>query len=253
MLAGSDHQVAVRIAEEAGRLLLDIRAGLDQPGADPRRVGDEGDQRANQLILGRLAEWRPDDQVLSEESPDHPARLSAERVWIIDPLDGTHEFSEAGRTDWAVHVALTEGGIPTAGAVALPARSQMFTTDPPPPPPPAWSGAVRVAVSRTRPPRVAAVVHEKLGGELVAIGSAGAKTMAVVTGEVDVYLHAGGQHEWDSCAPVAVALAAGLHVSRLFGDTLRYNQPRPWLPDLLVCRPELAQPVLDAVAGERAR
>jgi 3'(2'), 5'-bisphosphate nucleotidase len=245
MPAASDHELAGRVAEEAGRLLLDIRTGL--AGGDPRTVGDEGDRRANELILGRLAEWRPDDKVLSEESPDDPARVAAERVWIIDPLDGTREFSEAGRTDWAVHVALTVAGTPVAGAVALPARSTVFITDPPPPPPPPWDGRMRIAVSRTRPPSVATHLQQRLGAELVAIGSAGAKTMAVVTGEVDVYLHAGGQYEWDSAAPVAVAAAAGLHTSRVRGEPLRYNQPRPWLPDLLVCRPELAEELMAAV------
>ncbi len=242
----SDHQLAGHIADDAGRLLLEIRRRLADE--DPRAVGAEGDRRANELILGELARWRPDDQVLSEESSDDPARVAAERVWIIDPLDGTREFSEAGRTDWAVHVALTREGVPVAGAVALPARSVTFLTDPPPPPPPVWGGRLRVAVSRTRPPEIAAFLQQRLDGDLVGIGSAGAKTMAVVTGEVDVYLHAGGQWEWDSCAPVAVAAAAGLHTSRIDGAPLRYNRPRPWLPDLLICRPELAERLIATVA-----
>jgi 3'(2'), 5'-bisphosphate nucleotidase len=240
--------VASRIATEAGELLVDLRRQLADLDAATRR--SEGDLRANELIADLLAELRPDDAVLSEESPDdRDARLSARRVWIIDPLDGTREFGEPGRTDWAVHVALAEDGVLTAGAVALPAREIVYTTDPPPPPAPAWGGVIRVAVSRTRPPAAAGLVRDRLGAELVPIGSAGAKAMAVVTGEVDVYLHAGGQYEWDSAAPVAVAAAAGLHVSRLYGDPLRYNQPKPWVPDLLVCRPELAARVMEAAAG----
>ena len=93
------------------------------------------------------------------------------------------------------------------------------------------------------------IVAEALGAELVAMGSAGAKAMAVVLGHADIYAHSGGQYEWDSCAPVAVAKAAGLHVSRIDGSELRYNQPDPYLPDLLICRPELAAEVLRALAG----
>jgi 3'(2'), 5'-bisphosphate nucleotidase len=169
--------------------------------------------------------------VLSEEAPDDLGRLTADRVWIIDPLDGSREYAEPGRSDWAVHVALWERGDLTAGAVALPA----FEPGPPRPP-----GRARIVVSRTRPPDIAAQVADSINAVLVPMGSAGAKAMAVVRGEADAYLHAGGMHEWDSAAPVFVARAAGLHASRLDGRPLRYNQPDPWLPDLLICRPELA-------------
>jgi 3'(2'), 5'-bisphosphate nucleotidase len=197
-------------------------------------------------LLGREA---PGDAILSEEGRDDLARLECERVWIIDPVDGTREFSEAGRTDWAVHVALAIDGVAAAGAVALPARALTLTTEPPPPPRPDDDDEIRILVSRTRPPRQAQLVQEALGGRLVPMGSAGAKAMAVVLGEADVYAHAGGQYEWDNCAPAAVAAAAGLHVSRLDGSPLRYNQADPWLPDLLICRPDLAEPVLRAVNG----
>jgi 3'(2'), 5'-bisphosphate nucleotidase len=201
------------------------------------------------FLMELLAREAPGDAVLSEEGRDDLQRLEHERVWIVDPVDGTREFSEAGRTDWAVHVALAIDGVAVAGAVALPARDLTLTADPPPPPRPADDGEVRILVSRTRPPQQAARIQEALGGRLVPMGSAGAKAMAVVLGEADVYAHAGGQYEWDNAAPGVVAAAAGLHVSRLDGSPLRYNQADPWLPDLLICRPDLAGPVLEALSG----
>ncbi|MEY2567279.1 MAG: 3(2), 5-bisphosphate nucleotidase [Actinomycetota bacterium] len=243
-----DHRIARLVAEEAGALLLTIRAKLDA-GADPKALKDEGDLASHELMMERLGELRPDDAVLSEEGAADPARLDAERVWIVDPLDGTREFGEAGRSDWAVHVALTAAGLPIAGAVGLPALGVVLATDAPPPPPPAHDGPPRLVVSRTRPPAVALELAEHLHGDLVEMGSAGAKAMAVVRGDVDVYAHSGGQYEWDSCAPVAVAAAAGLHVSRLDGSPLLYNRADPWLPDLLICRPELVERVLAVTAG----
>ena len=198
-------------------------------------------------MLGRLAGAHPDDAVLSEEGADDLARLDAERVWIVDPLDGTREFGEPPRTDWAVHVALVIGGEAVAGAVALPARGVVLSTAAPPTLARSTGGRPRVVVSRTRPPAEADRLVSALGAELVAMGSAGAKAMAVVLGDADVYPHAGGQYEWDSAAPVAVANAAGLHTSRFDGSPLRYNQPNPWLPDLLVCRADLAPKVLAAI------
>ncbi|MGF7239567.1 MAG: 3'(2'),5'-bisphosphate nucleotidase CysQ [Frankia sp.] len=232
-----DHALAATLAAEAGTLLLSIR---DQGG-------DEGDRQSNELLLSRLAVERPDDAVLSEESTDDHVRLTRDRVWIIDPLDGTREYGEPPRDDWAVHVALTEGGHPTVGAVALPAAGLVLHTGQPPAVPPPTPGPIRLAVSRTRPPACVDQLVTHLHATLVPMGSAGAKAMAVVRGTVDVYAHSGGQYEWDSCAPVAVAAAAGLHVSRLDGTPLRYNQPNPYLPDLLICRPELAGAVLDAL------
>jgi 3'(2'), 5'-bisphosphate nucleotidase len=243
-----DHAVARLVADEAGALLLRVRVALDA-GADPKALKDEGDLASHELIVARLGELRPDDGLLSEEGAADPARLDQERVWIVDPLDGTREFGEQGRTDWAVHVALTAGGLPVAGAVALPALGQTLATDAPPVLPPPHGGRPRLIVSRTRPPAIALDLAERLGGELVEMGSAGAKAMAIVRGDADVYAHAGGQYEWDSCAPVAVAAAAGLHVSRLDGSPLRYNQADPWLPDLLICRPELAAAVLEVTGG----
>jgi 3'(2'), 5'-bisphosphate nucleotidase len=242
----NDHSLAAELATNAGRLLVDLRARLAADGVDPKALGREGDAEAHQLLMAGLAEARPGDAVLSEEGLADPARLTAERVWIVDPLDGTREYSEVPRTDWAVHVALVVAGEPVAGAVALPARDLTLATDPPPPPPPAWEGPPRVLVSRSRPPVHAARVAEALGGELVPLGSAGAKAMAIVLGEADVYAHSGGQYEWDSAAPVAVAHAAGLHVSRLDGTPLVYNRPDPYLPDLLICRSDLAERVIAA-------
>lgn len=248
--APGDHALAAELAAETGALLVGIRRDLVRGGAHPWMVRDEGDWRANELIVTRLAAARPDDRVLSEEGAPPRPRTGApdERVWIVDPLDGTNEYGEPGREDWAVHVALVVGDRPAAGAVALPAEGLVLATEPPPPSPPALGDRPpRLVVSRTRPPYAALTVAEALGADLVRLGSAGAKTMAVVRGKADLYVHAGGQYEWDSAAPVAVAHAAGLHVSRLDGSPLRYNRPDPWLPDLLVCRPELAPAVLAAL------
>jgi 3'(2'), 5'-bisphosphate nucleotidase len=244
-----DHAIAAALATEAGAMLVDLRARLTGDGVDGKALGAGGDRAAHQLLVRRLAELRPDDPVLSEEGVADPARLGVERVWIVDPLDGTREFSEVPRTDWAVHVALVVGGEPVAGAVALPARRLTLATGAPPSPPPARTAPVRVVVSRSRPPAEAALIARALGGELVTLGSAGAKAMAVVLGEADVYAHSGGQYEWDSAAPVAVARAAGLHASRLDGTPLVYNRPDPYVPDLVICRPELAGRVIAAAEG----
>jgi 3'(2'), 5'-bisphosphate nucleotidase len=240
-----DHSLARQVADTAGRLLVALRA---DPSVAPTDLKDEGDRRAHLLILEQLAAARPGDPVLSEEGQDDERRLGAPRVWIVDPLDGTREYGEAGRVDWAVHVALVERGVPTVGAVALPAEGLVLATDAPPVVPAHGDGPLRVVTSRTRRPPEADRIAEALGAELVYLGSAGAKTMAVVRGDADVYAHAGGQYQWDSCAPVAVAAAAGLHVSRLDGSPLVYNEPDVYLPDLLVCRRELADRCLVAVS-----
>ena len=248
-----DHRVAAAIASQAGELLVDLRAELVASGTDSQSLKDLGDARAHDLIMSALAgALAAGDAVLSEEGRDDPVRLGAQRVWIVDPLDGTREFGEPPRSDWAVHVALVIGGVPVAGAVALPALGLTLGTDPAPPAPGPMTGAPRVIVSRSRPPAAATWLAEKLGAELVEMGSAGAKAMAVVRGEADVYAHSGGQYEWDSCAPVAVALAAGLHASRLDGSPLVYNNADPYLPDLLICRAELADASLEALADFEA-
>jgi 3'(2'), 5'-bisphosphate nucleotidase len=207
-------------------------------------LADVADQGADGFLQGIVRGRYPDDGILSEETKDSPERLGKRRVWIVDPLDGTREFGEEGRTDWAVHVALTIDGKVEAAAVALPARGLTLNASPASTLAAPYGGAPRVVVSRTRPPAIAELLAERLGGELVALGSAGAKAMAVVLGDVDVYAHSGGQYEWDSAAPVGVAAAAGLHVSRLDGAPLEYNRPEPYLPDLLICRPELRDAVL---------
>ncbi len=237
----SDAVAATEIAEEAGQLLLAVRRG----GATGAELKDAGDRAAHGCIIGRLAERFPDDAVLSEEGTAVARdRTAKSRVWIVDPLDGTREFSEPARDDWAVHVALVDGGTLVAGAVALPAQGVTYSSAGPLPALPAPSAAPRILVSRTRPTEHAVAVADALSGELLPMGSAGAKAMAVVSGRAEVYAHSGGQYEWDSAAPVAVARAAGLHVSRLDGSPLAYDQPDPWLPDLLVCRPELADAVI---------
>jgi 3'(2'), 5'-bisphosphate nucleotidase len=242
----SDHDVARRLATEAGQLLLNVRTELADATAAERKSA--GDKRSHDFLMEALAAERPDDAVLSEEGVDNPVRLSAERVWIVDPLDGTREFSELGRDDWAVHVALWQSGELVAGAVALPAQGLTLAT-PDVAAPPAAPATPRVVVSRTRPPAVALAVRDALGGVLVEMGSAGAKVASVVQGLADVYVHAGGQYEWDSAAPVAVARAAGLFCSRIDGSPLVYNRADPLLPDLIVCRPELADAVLAVTAG----
>jgi 3'(2'), 5'-bisphosphate nucleotidase len=238
----NDTELARHIAGTAGELLLTLqRSGLFEGKA----LGKAGDRTANAFIMEALATQRPDDAVLSEEEKDSAARLSASRVWIVDPLDGTREYGE-GRTDWAVHVALSIDGAPAIGAVALPGIPLTLCTGSCVPPV-ANPGTLRMLVSRTRPAAEALAVAKALGAELVPMGSAGAKAMAVVRGEADIYLHSGGQYEWDSCAPAAVARAAGLHISRADGSPLLYNRDDPWLPDLLICPPHLVDRVLAAL------
>jgi 3'(2'), 5'-bisphosphate nucleotidase len=242
------------VAAAAGDLLLEIRVDLDR-GADPDVVRREGDRRSHELILSLLRELRPDDAVVSEESATTDGQRSAGRVWIVDPLDGTREFGEAGRSDFAVHVALVEDGALAAGAVALPARdgAPVYSTDRPLPPPSPRPERLRVVASRTRPPAEAALLADELDAELVPMGSAGVKIVAVLEGEADVYVHSGGQHVWDSAAPVAVACAAGLHASRIDGTPLDYGTGATWLPDLVVCREDLRADVLGVLQSAAIR
>ncbi|MGY2083695.1 inositol monophosphatase family protein [Blastococcus sp. SYSU DS0539] len=242
-----DVAVAARAARAAADALLPLRS----TGLTGRPLGDAGDAAGQRAIAGVLAAERPADAVFSEEATDDARRLSADRVWIVDPLDGTREYGDPERPDWAVHVALWVRGELTAAAVALPALGEVHVTDPATGLPARPDGPVRIAVSRTRPPAEAEAVAAALGGRLVPLGSAGYKTLAVVRGEVDAYVHAGGMYQWDSAAPVAVARAAGLVTCRLDGSPLVYNRPDPALPDLVVTRPELADRVLAAVRAAR--
>jgi len=241
----SDHELARFGAVEAGRALLALREDLGF--SDAKLLRDRGDRLAHELLTTLLAQERPADAVLSEEGMDDQGRLTARRVWIVDPLDGTREFGEDGRSYWAVHVALIENGEPIAAAVALPARDVVMTTFPPALVPPSRNGRLRIVVSRSHTPPGALAVASALDADLVFMGSAGAKTMAVVLGEADAYIHVGGQYEWDSAAPVGVALAAGLAATRADGSPLIYNRPDPWLPDQVVCRPALQAAILAAV------
>jgi len=238
----TDVELAAHLAETAGRILIQVR---DSGLFGAKALGKAGDQTANQFLVHALREQRPDDGLLSEEMKCDGSRLGQGRVWIIDPVDGTREYGE-GRTDWAVHVGLAVDGVASVGAVALPGLDLTLTTAEPQPLA-AANTPPRMLVSRTRPAAEAVAVAEAVGAELLPMGSAGAKAMAVVRGEADIYLHTGGQYEWDSCAPVAVAQAAGLHVSRVDGSPLRYNSSDPYLPDLLICRPEWAERVLALV------
>lgn len=242
----TDAELAAHLAACAGRILLEVR----QSGVfDGKALGKAGDQTANQFLVHALQFARPDDGLLSEESKDTAERLAKSRVWIIDPVDGTREYGEE-RADWAVHVGLSIDGVAVIGAVALPGMDGgvVVRTDQPRPLPP-MADVPRLLVSRTRPAAEAVAVAEKIGGELVGMGSAGAKAMAVVLGQAEIYLHSGGQFEWDSCAPVAVAAAHGLHCSRIDGSPMIYNQADTYMPDLLICRPEWAERVLAEVAA----
>ena len=271
-----DHELAVRLAAEAGELLLELRKDPDL-SKDPDALGEAGDRFSHELLAERLAECRPDDALLSEEAPDDHSRLESRRVWIVDPLDGTRQYGEPPRRDWAVHVALAVDGHPAVGAVALPGEDKavlstadpgvrstlvmgdptgegkaiLSTADPPELAP--LQGSRRrslvVAASRSRRVPQAEAVVEHFGGRLLRIGSVGAKTAAVIEGKADLYVHSGGQWEWDSAAPAAVALACGLWASRLDGSPLRYNLPNPYVEDLLFCRRELAESVLAFLAG----
>jgi len=252
VVSRTDAELAADLAEEAGRLLLAVRSeiGHDWPPA----LGDAGDVRANALLLRRLREERPGDAVLSEEAHDDLTRLHADRVWIIDPLDGTREYSMPRREDWAVHVALWQRtsngdghGTITDAAVALPAMGEVHRSDTAIAPPAPKSGPIRITASSNRPPAVLWLLAERLDIEFLRIGSAGAKAMAVLRGDADAYIHAGGQWEWDSAAPAGVLQGAGLHATRLDGSPLRYNRPDPYLPDLLMCRPDIAGMLLDAM------
>jgi 3'(2'), 5'-bisphosphate nucleotidase len=248
LASADDHQLALLLAREAGRELLAIRAdGIDR-GLDARLLKAAGDAGAQQVLSRLLSAARPEDAVLSEEAKDDLSRLSASRVWIIDPLDGTREYSEHPRTDWAVHVALWADGELVAGAVTLPAAGAEYSTADPQPSPTGLPATIRLAVSRSRPPDFVQRLAESLGAQLVPMGSAGVKATSVLRDEADAYVHAGGQFEWDSAAPVAVAVAAGLHASRIDGSSLRYNRPDPSLPDLVICRPEVATTLLAAIA-----
>ncbi len=238
-----DHALATWLAEVAGRRLLEVRT----EGLEGRELKDAGDQAAHDLLMALLAEHRPADAVLSEEGKDDKRRLESERVWIVDPLDGTREFSEVPRDDWAVHVALWQSGDLTAGAVAQPVLGETFNTGHPPVVPPRTAPRPRIAVSRSRPPAFVHTLAEELDAELVAMGSAGVKVISVARDITDAYVHSGGQYEWDSAAPVAVARAAGLFTSRIDGSPLQYNQDDVYLPDLIVCRPELAEQIVDFV------
>ncbi len=247
MPTDKDHAEAARIATEAGQLLVETRERLFRLSVDPRTIKDEGDRRAHEFIMGELRAAFPDDGILSEEGRDDLTRLQKDRVWIVDPLDGTREFSEPGRQDWAVHIALTEAGVPTAGSVALPALETTLSAHPASELPERPDGPPRLVVSRTRPPAAAMIIAEALGAELLGLGSAGAKAMSIILGHADIYAHSGGQFEWDNCAPAVVAQAAGMHATRADGSELTYNHADPWLPDLLFCRPEFAEPALAAI------
>lgn len=248
----TDARLSAMIAEAAGSVLLATRVDAQRAGTDTAGIKSLGDSTAQSTIAALLQEHRPGDAILSEEADDDQARLGATRVWIIDPLDGTREYAE-GRQDWAVHVALWADGELAVGAVAIPGEALVLASDAVDALPPRATGPLRIAVSRTRPPAIVEAIASQLDAELVPMGSAGVKIAAVVRGQVDAYVHGGGQYEWDSAAPVAVARAAGAFTSRLDGSALEYNRENPYLPDLVVARPEFAESVLHAIAQASQR
>ncbi|MFZ4585059.1 MAG: inositol monophosphatase family protein [Acidimicrobiia bacterium] len=240
--------VADVLADEAARFLVDLWEHSDLWGP---RLADEGDQRANDLILERLAELRPDDPVLSEEAPDQRERLDVGRAWIVDPLDGSRGFGSRHSVDWAVHIAYFADGVMQAATVALPAIGRTIAMPDAALAPRADSEQIRIVVSDARAPRLAWELADAVDGVLIGMGSAGMKTAAVLLGEADVYVHVGAMREWDMAAPAAVALAAGAHVSRLDGSPIVFNQSSPIVPDVLVCRPELAATLLEVIGPLR--
>jgi len=243
----TDQQLASRVATEAGAMLVELRDELVAEGIHYWDLKDEGDVAGHRYIMSALTAARPDDVILSEEAADNRRRLNAERVWIIDPIDGTNEFAEHPRHDWAIHIALWESGEITAASVALPTLGITFDASPAAVVPPSTREKPLLVTSRSRNPYCAVMVANALGCDVARLGSAGAKAMAIVMGEADIYVHDGGMYQWDSAAPSAVAKAAGLHVSRTDGSPLKYNQESLWLPDFLVCRTELAEPALSAL------
>jgi 3'(2'), 5'-bisphosphate nucleotidase len=259
VIISDDDRLAHDLAAQAGRRLLALR----ERGGDADLLRKDGDRLSHEFLVAELGRLRPDDAVLSEEGRDDHERLSFDRVWIVDPLDGTREFGDLGRGDWAVHVALWEAGELTAGAVALPAQGSVLSTADPaaarrhvggpaaPGHPAAGDGTLRIVVSRTRPPEFVARLADQVGAQLLPLGSAGAKAAEVIRGDADAYVHSGGQYEWDSAAPVAVARTAGLHASRIDGSQLSYNQAHPWMPDILICPAALADMLLGAISSVR--
>ena len=246
-MSETDQQLASRVATEAGAMLVELRDELVAVGIHYWDLKDEGDVAGHRYIMSALTSARPDDVILSEEAADNRRRLNAERVWIIDPIDGTNEFAEHPRHDWAIHIALWEAGELTAASVAHPTLGITFDASPAAVVPPSTRARPLLVTSRSRNPYCAVMVANALGCDVARLGSAGAKAMAIVMGEADIYVHDGGMYQWDSAAPSAVAKAAGLHVSRIDGSPLEYNKESLWLPDFLVCRSELAEPALKAL------
>ena len=246
-MSETDQQLASRVATEAGAMLVELRDELVAEGIHYWDLKDEGDVAGHRYIMSALTAARPDDVILSEEAADNRKRLNATRVWIIDPIDGTNEFAEHPRHDWAIHIALWEAGALTAASVALPTLGVTFDASPAAVVPPSTRARPLLVTSRSRNPYCAVMVANALGCDVARLGSAGAKAMAIVMGEADIYVHDGGMYQWDSAAPSAVAKAAGLHVSRIDGSPLEYNKESLWLPDFLVCRSELAEPALKAL------
>lgn len=246
-MSETDQQLASRVATEAGAMLVELRDELVAQGIHYWDLKDEGDVAGHRYIMSALTAARPDDVILSEEAADNKKRLTADRVWIIDPIDGTNEFAEHPRHDWAIHIALWESGHLTAASVALPTLGITFDASPAAIVPPSPREKPLLVTSRSRNPYCAVMVANALGCDVARLGSAGAKAMAIVMGEADIYVHDGGMYQWDSAAPAAVAAAAGLHVSRIDGSPLKYNEESLWLPDFLVCRTELAEPALKAL------
>ncbi len=248
----SDSDLATELARHTGVLLDRHREEQIERGTTVWQLKDSGDMVAHEFLMKAFGALRPADAVLSEEGFDNRKRVGAPRVWIVDPLDGTNEYGE-GRADWAVHIALWEETALTAAAVSLPSIDTVFSTSPAPVVPPKEGLKPRLVTSRNRAPYAAVLVSEGLDCDAYRLGSAGAKAMSIVMGEADIYVHDGGMHQWDSAAPAGVAMAAGLHASRIDGSPLIYNDADTWLPDFFVCRPEYTDAILHAIWGRDPR
>ena len=264
----NDHELARKLARETGTLLIGLRnhaASLSGDEDDTHSVlaqevlGSEGDRVAHDYLMEQFLLHRPDDVVLSEEGDLEVSRLNAKRVWIIDPLDGTAQYSSGGN-DFAVHIALWEAGSSapsqiSVASVAVPARNELWSMDEPVQSDQLNPSAIRILVSRSRPPREINKVIEKLEDafpdrgrvEVIPMGSVGAKVAAILADTADVYFNSGGFYEWDLAAPLGIAIHNGLSVSDCRGRQIELNKVDLKVKDILICRPELTSTIVMAL------
>lgn len=266
-MSNEDAELARTVAQGAGQLLLELRESYGEIEPDDKERANalrkEGDRASHEYIAAALSAARPDDAVLSEEGADSDVRLSASRVWIVDPLDGTYEYGQ-NRADFAVHIVLwnTEGQARLeAGVVDLPAQGltrSVLDLDPQLGELPT-NRPIRIVASRSRPPATlaqtvhhlsgslseAGITHE--GVEVVDVGSVGAKVNEILSGRAEAYIHDTGFYEWDVAAPLNVAHHYGLHAEHIDGQPVVFNQMPPYVNNLVVARADLHGFVMDAL------